>query len=144
MKKATASKTKTTPATPAPVPAKKASSPVKAKAPAKPKASKAEKPAAPAAAPSVKTTPPIPVKTTITAEIDIGFGNTLWLRGDGPGLSWEKGVVMDCVADDKWSISLSDAGAPVVFKFLVNDLSWSAGDDYVVPAGGSISVKPTF
>ncbi len=145
MKKATATKTKTTPATPAPVPAKKvSSSPVKAKAPAKPKATKAAKPAAPAAAPTVKTTPPIPVKTTITAQIDIGFGNTLWLRGDGPGLSWESGVVMDCVADDKWSITLMDAGAPVVFKFLVNDLSWSAGDDYVVPAGGSISLKPTF
>jgi hypothetical protein len=84
------------------------------------------------------------VLTTITAEIDIGFGNTLWLRGDGPGLSWETGVVMDCVADDKWSITLADAGAPVVFKFLVNDLSWSAGDDYVVSPGGSISVKPTF
>jgi hypothetical protein len=139
MKKATATKTKTTPATPAPVPAKKVTSPVKAKAPAKPKA-----PKAPAAAPSVKTTPPIPVPTTITAEIDIGFGNTLWLRGDGPGLSWETGLIMDCVADDKWSLTLADAGAPVVFKFLVNDLSWSAGDDYVVQPGASISVKPTF
>ena len=152
MKKATASKTKTTPATPAPVPAKKASSPVKAKAPAKPRTRKAEKPAAasaasasaPATPPAVKTTPPIPVKTTITAQIDIGFGNTLWLRGDGPGLSWEKGVVMDCVADDKWSITLADAGAPVVFKFLVNDLSWCVGDDYVVQPGGTISVKPRF
>lgn len=139
MKKATAKKTTTTPATPAPVPAKKVTSPVKAKAPAKPKAAKA-----PAAAPTVKTTPPMPLLTTITAEIDIGFGNTLWLRGDGPGLSWETGLIMDCVADDKWSVTLTDAGAPVVFKFLVNDLSWSAGDDYVVKPGASVSLKPTF
>ena len=139
MKKATATKTKSTPATPAPIP-EKVKSPVKAKAPAKPKA----KAKAPAEAPVVKTTPPIPVLTTITALIDIGFGNTLWLRGDGPGLSWEKGVVMDCVSDDKWSITLADAGAPVVFKFLVNDLSWSAGDDYVVSPGGTIVLKPTF
>ena len=139
MKKATATKTKSTPATPAPTP-EKVKSPAKAKAPAKPKA----KAKAPAEAPVVKTTPPIPVLTTITALIDIGFGNTLWLRGDGPGLSWEKGVVMDCVSDDKWSITLADAGAPVVFKFLVNDLSWSAGDDYVVSPGGTIVLKPTF
>jgi hypothetical protein len=139
MKKATATKTKSTPATPAPTPVK-VKSPAKAKAPAKPKA----KAKAPAEAPVVKTTPPIPVLTTITALIDIGFGNTLWLRGDGPGLSWEKGVVMDCVSDDKWSITLADAGAPVVFKFLVNDLSWSAGDDYVVSPGGTIVLKPTF
>jgi hypothetical protein len=135
MKKATATKTKTTPATPAPAPAKMVTSP---KAPAK------AKPTAIVAAPTVKTSPPAPLLTTITAEIDIGFGNTLWLRGDGPGLSWETGVIMDCVADDKWSITLPDAGAPVVFKFLVNDLSWSAGDDYVVSPGGSISLKPTF
>ncbi|MGC4075130.1 MAG: hypothetical protein QM760_22040 [Nibricoccus sp.] len=138
MKKATTTKTKTTPAIPAPVPAKKVASPVKVKAAVKPKAKASDE------APSVKSTPPLPQLTTITAEIDIGFGNTLWLRGDGPGLSWETGVVMDCVADDKWSITLKDAGAPVVFKFLVNDLSWSTGDDYVVSPGVSVSVKPTF
>jgi hypothetical protein len=134
MKKATATKTKTTPATPAPIPAKKVNSPVKAKAPAKPKA----------AAPAVKSSGPTSVLTTITAKIDIGFGNKLWIRGDGPGLSWEKGLVMDCVADDKWSIALSDAGAPVVFKFLVNDLSWSTGDDYIAQPGATLAVAPTF
>ncbi len=51
---------------------------------------------------------------------------------------------MDCVADDQWSISLEGAGAPVVFKFLVNDLSWSAGDDYVVQPGATVSLQPTF
>jgi hypothetical protein len=84
------------------------------------------------------------VLTTITAKIDIGFGNKLWIRGDGPGLSWEKGLVMDCVADDKWSIALSDAGAPVVFKFLVNDLSWSTGDDYIAQPGATLALAPTF
>ena len=134
MKKATASKTKTTPATPAPVPEKKVKSPAKAKAPTKPKAA----PMVKAAAEIVSQT------TTITALIDVGFGNTLWLRGDGPGLSWERGVVMDCVADDQWSITIPNASAPIVFKFLVNDLSWCVGDDYVVQPGASISVQPTF
>jgi len=134
MKKATT--IKTTPATPAPVPAKKAASS------AKPKVAKAPKslPVSPA---SVAKTP-AGALTTITAQIDIGFGNTLYVRGDGPGLSWEKGVVMDCVVDDKWSISLSGVGAPVVFKFLVNDLTWSAGDDYVVNPGSELAVVPTF
>jgi hypothetical protein len=135
MKKATVPKTKTTPPLPVSAPDKKASSPVKTKAPAKSKA----------AAPAIKAVPAkAALPTTITAHIDIGFGNTLWIRGDGPGLSWEKGRVMDCVADDQWSITLHEAGAPVVFKFLVNDLSWSAGDDYIVQPGASISLKPTF
>lgn len=139
MKKATATKTKTTPATPAPVPEKKVKSPVTAKAaPVKPKAK------TPSAAPAVKASSSASVLTTISAVIDIGFGNKLWLRGEGPGLSWEKGVVMDCVADDKWSLTIPDASAPIVFKFLVNDLSWSTGTDYVAKPGESISLTPTF
>lgn len=136
MKKATT--TKTTPATPAPVPAKKAA------ISAKPKAAKAPLASPVFTPPAVKTPTWSEAQTTITAQIDIGFGNTLYIRGDGPGLSWEKGVVMDCVIDDKWSISLSGVGAPVVFKFLVNDLTWSAGDDYVVNPGSELAVVPTF
>ena len=85
-----------------------------------------------------------PTLTTITAQIDIGFGNTLYLRGEGAGLSWDKGLVMDCLADDKWVISLSDAATPVIFKFLLNDLTWCAGSDYVVTPGESVTLVPSF
>src|SRR5579872_5239985 len=34
---------------------------------------------------------------TIEAKIDVGFGNTLYLRGEGPGLSWTQGVPLTCV-----------------------------------------------
>ena len=86
----------------------------------------------------------MPRLTTVTAKIDIGFGNTLYLRGEGPGLSWHQGAAMDCVDDDKWSITLPDAHRPVVCKFLVNDLTWSAGSDYLVEPGSAIVVVPTF
>jgi hypothetical protein len=94
---------------------------------------------APAKKPAIKTT-----STTITAKIDVGFGNAIYVRGDGPGLSWDKGLVMDCVADDEWSITISDAVKPVVFKLLMNDLTWCAGNDYLVEPGGSIAIEPTF
>ncbi len=101
---------------------------------------------------SVKTAPkPLPVYpvvaprvTTITAKIDIGFGNTLFLRGEGPGLSWDQGVALDCVDDDKWSITLPGAVRAVIFKFLVNDLTWSSGSDYIVEPGATLVVVPTF
>ncbi|WP_145928948.1 hypothetical protein OH491_09795 [Termitidicoccus mucosus] len=85
-----------------------------------------------------------PVVTTIVANIDIGFGNTLYVRGEGGGLNWETGVALDCVADDKWTISLSDAASPVVFKLLVNDLVWSVGENHTVPPGGELAVSPVF
>jgi hypothetical protein len=85
-----------------------------------------------------------PKLTTITAKIDISFGNTLFLRGECPGLSWNQGVALDCVDDDKWSITLSGAHRAVVFKFLVNDLTWSAGSDYIVEPGSASVFVPVF
>ena len=85
-----------------------------------------------------------PKLTTITAKIDISFGNTLFLRGEGPGLSWNQGLALDCVDDDKWSITLSGANRAVVFKFLVNDLTWSAGSDYIVEPGSASVFVPVF
>ena len=113
-------------------------------APAK-KAAPAAKRAKPAAKkPAVKAVASRPMTTTITAQIDIGFGNTLYIRGDGPGLSWDCGVVMDCLADNQWQIVLPESARPVIFKFLVNDLSWSAGEDYSVAPGATVVLTPTF
>ena len=87
---------------------------------------------------------PAVTKTVITAKIDVGFGNALHLRGDGPGLSWDSGVPLDCVSDSEWSITLSGATSPVVFKFMINDLNWSTGEDFVVEAGSSVVLEPSF
>jgi hypothetical protein len=94
--------------------------------------------------PAVKPGKPAPVVTTITARIDIGFGNALHVRGEGPGLSWHKGVPLQCVSDDEWTITLPETARPVVFKFLVNDLTWSAGPDYLVAPGSALVLEPTF
>lgn len=114
-----------------PAPAKKTAAAAK---PAKPTATKA----------AVKAVATRPVTTTISAQIDIGFGNSLYIRGEGPGLSWDRGVLMNCVADDLWQIALAESARPVVFKFLVNDLSWSAGEDYTAAPGASVTLKPSF
>ena len=137
MKKVTKTTT-TTPAAPAPVPAKKASEKSAAKALPKPATLK------PITAPALKAAPSTVTTTKIVAEIDVGFGNTLYVRGEGSGLSWEKGVPLDCVADDQWSLSLAETSRPVVFKFLINDLTWSLGEDYVAQPGSSVILKPAF
>jgi hypothetical protein len=143
MKKTTKT-TKTTPATPAPQPVKKvAAKPVK-KAAAKPVAIAPADAKPVAAKPAVKASPSTVATTKIVAQIDVGFGNTLYIRGEGPGLSWEKGIPLDCIADTQWSLTLSEASRPVVFKFLINDLTWSAGEDFVVQPGGSVELTPTF
>ena len=112
-----------------------------AKATKAPKAIKA--PVKRPAAPAKKKTGEPPV-TFISAQIDIGFGNHLFIRGEGPGLSWDRGVAMDCVAADLWTTSLKNVKEPVAFKVLINDTTWCAGNDYIVEPGQSVTVTPTF
>ena len=120
---------------------KKSSKTTKSPAPAKQTARPVKK--APAA-PAVKKTVPKPVVTTIAAAIDVGFGNLLYLRGEGPGLSWDRGLVMECVADDKWELMVAESVRPLVFKFLINDETWCAGEDYTSKPGSSAVFTPVF
>jgi hypothetical protein len=51
----------------------------------------------------------------------IGIGNRLFIRGEGPGLSWEKGVPLTFVSIGKWRWDTNDAAAPIRFKLYKND-----------------------
>jgi hypothetical protein len=145
-------KTTTKPAAKSPAPAPKAVSasktsvPAKKTAPvAKPTKAAAKKPTISAVAtPVVKAVETKPVATTITAKIDIGFHNALYIRGEGAGLSWDKGALMTCVNDDQWQCVLGESARPIVFKFLVNDLSWSTGEDFSVAPGSNVTLVPKF
>ncbi len=97
-----------------------------------------------APASKAKPTATKPVVTTITARIDVGFGNALYLRGEGPGLSWDKGVALTCVGDDAWTITLGESARKIAFKFLVNDLTWSIGPDFTVEPGATVTFSPGF
>lgn len=99
---------------------------------------------APAPAAAIKEVARKAVTTTITAKIDVGFGNTITIRGEGPGLSWDTGLLMTNLGSDLWEVQLGESARPFIFKFLVNDLSWSTGPDYVLESGVSVLLKPTF
>ena len=103
----------------------------------------AKAPAKKTAAPAKKKTSEPPA-TFISAQINIGFGNHLYIRGEGPGLSWDYGVAMDCTGADLWTITIKHVATPVIFKVLVNDLSWSTGQDYIAQAGKSLTITPAF
>ncbi len=124
---------------PAPVVAPVVSAPV-----AKPVAKVAAKaPKATASSPKEKPAA-MPVTTTIVAVVDVGFGNHLTLRGDGPGLSWDVGVPLECAADDRWLITFPESGQPIICKFLINDSVWCGGEDYTVLPGASVVLSPAF
>jgi hypothetical protein len=85
-----------------------------------------------------------PLTTTIIAVLDVGFGNALFIRGEGAGLSWDQGVQMTCLAPNHWEIALGESARGYTFKVLVNDLTWSTGPDYYVESGGTLTISPQF
>jgi hypothetical protein len=82
--------------------------------------------------------------STIQAIIDIGFGNTAFVRGEGPGLSWERGQPMTCVKANLWTFSIESTTKPIVFKILINDEIWCLDDDYTVETGKKVTLAPNF
>jgi len=84
-----------------------------------------------------------PRATTIEAKIDVGFGNALYLRGQGPGLSWERGVPCECVNRNTWRWTAPGA-EKLTFKLLLNDSVWARGTDLVIGPGEKVEVVPAF
>lgn len=157
----TAIKKTTAKATKSPAPATKTAKPATKPAAAKASAKKTNSPTAAimaavaraatpelmetsATAAGVKPAAAKTVTTTITAKIDVGFGNTLYVRGEGAGLSWDRGLLMNCVGADLWRIELGDSVRPIAFKLLLNDTTWSTGADYSVAPGARATVTPQF
>jgi hypothetical protein len=93
--------------------------------------------------PSSTTTTPSGAITTIDVKADVGFGNALYLRGEGSGLNWERGVPLSCVDGKTWRWS-APVTSPIKCKVLLNDQVWSSGQDLKVDPGQRIEVAPAF
>lgn len=127
---------KTTVAAKKAVPAKKAVKKVVAKkVVAKKAAKKAAKPA---------VTKKEPVKTTVIAKFDAGYGNTLTIRGNCSGLTWDSGEVMENIGTDEWIWTSTVVTSELEFKVLLNDEVWSTGANGVVFPGATVVFQPSF
>jgi outer membrane biosynthesis protein TonB len=121
-------------------PVAKKAAPTK-KAPVAKKAAPTKKaPVAKKAAPATKGS----TQTSIIARVDVGFGNSLCIRGEGAGLSWTKGALLENVSPYEWAFKTTKAKSGVTFKFAINDEIWAEGENLSVSAGGTSISSPTF
>lgn len=96
------------------------------------------------AAPETKAAKPTrTVPTTIEAHIDVGFGNQLFVRGEGAGLSWEHGVPLKNLDAATWSWTVQ-ANDKLTFKLLLNDSIWAQGADITAAPGQKVEITPSF
>jgi hypothetical protein len=83
-------------------------------------------------------------RTIVQADIDVGFGNALFIRGEGSGLSWDKGQPLTCIDKTCWHWSSTQTQDKVVFKLLLNDKTWAKGENIEVEPGKTVKVVPEF
>jgi hypothetical protein len=82
--------------------------------------------------------------TRLLATAYIGIGNKLFIRGDGPGLSWDKGIPMQFVSIGKWGWASHDATAPVRCKLYKNDEVAALSGEIQLEPGKHVEVTALF
>ena len=74
----------------------------------------------------------------------IGIGNKPFLRGEGPGLSWDGGVPMNFVEIGKWAWSPTRKNATLTVQVYRNDEDPDQGGKYEVKPGEKFEITPDF
>jgi hypothetical protein len=86
------------------------------------------------------------VLTPIRVHYNVGVGNRITARGDTDPFRWDCGLDAQNAAADVWELQLErvPAGQTFQFKPLINDTTYSAGDNYVGTGGQTLDIYPAF
>ncbi len=82
--------------------------------------------------------------TRVTIRYNVGFSNNLFIRGKGPGLSWDHGTMLKNVGPDEWVWETDTPFDDAEFKVLINDKQYEAGDNHHVHNGSWVQISPKF
>lgn len=96
------------------------------------------------AAPTRGGRDPAAQPAVLVAEILIGIGNKLFLRGEGPGLSWERGVPLDFVEIGKYRWTSPPVTGTIQGKLYLNDRLPAEGGPVSLNPGEEIVCAPVF
>lgn len=83
-------------------------------------------------------------RTRIMVKYDVGFNNTLFLRGKGANLNWEQGSPLKNIKNDEWVWETDASFNTCEFKALINDTQFEAGENHPISCGASIQYTPKF
>ena len=91
-------------------------------------------------------TPPARNTTKIRVHYNVGWGNSIAIRGNTYPLSWSSGRGARNVASDVWEFEFERIpyGTTFEFKPLINDSTWSTGSNYSGTGGSTIDIYPSF
>lgn len=82
--------------------------------------------------------------TKVTIRFDAGFSNNLYIRGNAPGLNWDRGVLLKNIGPDEWVWEADGFFDDCEFKVLINDQQYEAGENHHVHSGERVQYTPKF
>ena len=82
--------------------------------------------------------------TRITVKFDAGLGNHLFIRGNGPGMTWEEGIPLTNVGSDLWVFETQLDFEHFEYKILLNDREWEEGENHSAEVGKKIELATKF
>ena len=82
--------------------------------------------------------------TTVIAKVMIGIGNKPFVRGEGPGLSWDEGVAMNFLEIGKWAWSPARKNASLTIQIYRNDEDPDQRRKHEIKPGEKFEITPDF
>ena len=98
----------------------------------------------PAAAKPSVVSRPSEMRCILTIKYDCGFGHSLYIRGSGANLTWEKGIQLRNIGPDAWVYETDKDFDALEFKVLVDDSRWEGGDNHRIPRSQTLEYRPSF
>jgi len=89
-------------------------------------------------------TPSKTPKTRVVIKYDVGYNNSLSLRGKGANLSWDKGLLLKNVSANEWVWETDTLFTTGEFKVLINDTQYELGANHTLTCGANIQYIPRF
>ncbi len=83
-------------------------------------------------------------KTRVVIKYNCGFSNSLYIRGVGANLSWDKGQMLKNVGADEWLWETNAPFKDCEFKVLINDKAYETGENHHLSSGMSVQYTPKF
>lgn len=82
--------------------------------------------------------------TTLTVHALPGLGKKPFIRGQGPGLSWNHGTPMELIETGKWQWTSPDSSQPVILRVYKDDDIPAEGEAIALEPGEQLEITPTF
>jgi hypothetical protein len=82
--------------------------------------------------------------TRVVIHCDVGFNNSIFIRGNGANLSWDKGIMLLNTRFDEWVWETNQPFDSCEFKVLINDLQYEQGNNHILTCGNCVEYTPQF